>query len=141
MRTTKAPGIWWHAGRTIWSMEATLGYVAAAAVALWGVAHAIPARRVVAGFAPISPDNRRILLQEWLAEAFAMWGIGAVVVATTATVGAEGSVWVYRVTAGLLIALAVLTVMTGARTPGIWFKICPILLTGSAAMLLAASWL
>jgi hypothetical protein len=122
-------------------MEATLGYVAAAAVALWGVAHAIPTRSVVAGFAPISPDNRRVLLQEWLAEAFAMWGISAVIVATTATVGAEGSVWVYRVTAGLLISLAVLTVMTGARTPGIWFKLCPILLTGSAAMLLAASWL
>ena len=40
--------------------------------------------------------------------------------------------WIYRVVAGLLIALAVLTTLTGARTRVIWFKICPVLLTGSA---------
>ena len=38
-----------------------------------GVAHAIPTRQVLEGFEPISVDNRRIILQEWLAEAFTMW--------------------------------------------------------------------
>ena len=47
--------------------------------------------------------------------------------------------WVYRVAAGLLVALATLTALTGARTPVVWFKICPVLLAGSAALLLAAS--
>jgi hypothetical protein len=32
-----------------------------------------------------------------------------------------------------------LTALTGARTPVIWFKICPLLLGGSAVLLLAAS--
>jgi hypothetical protein len=50
-------------------------YVAASLVALWGVAHAIPTAQVVAGFAPITVDNRRVLTQEWLAEAFTMWGV------------------------------------------------------------------
>ena len=119
-----------------------LAYVAAGLVALWGVAHAIPTRQVIAGFEPIKPDNRRVLTQEWLAEAFTMWGLAAIVVAATLA-GSETSVaeWVYRAGAGLLIALAVLTAVTGARTAVIWFKICPVLLTTSAVLLLVASFL
>lgn len=41
--------------------------------------------------------------------------------------------------AALLLALALLTGLTGARTPVIWCKICPVLLTASAVLLLAAS--
>lgn len=51
-------------------MDEVLAYVAAGLVGLWGVAHAVPTRQVVAGFGPITVDNRRVLLQEWLAEAF-----------------------------------------------------------------------
>lgn len=117
-----------------------LAYIAAATVALWGVSHVMPTRQVVTGFGPITRDNRRVLAQEWLAEAFTMWGIAALIVAVTA---GEGNPImrdrVYQVLAGLLIALAALTAMTGARTPVIWFKICPVLLSGSAALLLIAS--
>jgi hypothetical protein len=45
---------------------------------------------------------------------------------------------VYRATAGLLVALCALT---SARTPLMWFKICPVVLAGAAGLLLAASWL
>src|SRR5512140_3870677 len=101
----------------IGDMAAILAYVAAAVVALWGVAHAVPTGRVLAGFAPISRANRRIVLQEWLAEAFTMWGVAAMVIAVTAAGGADPSsgVWVYRAAAGLLVALGALTVLTGAR--------------------------
>jgi hypothetical protein len=71
-----------------------------------------------------------------------MWGIAAMVIVATAVGGAAGSDvrgWVYRVAAGLLAALAALTALTGARTPVVWFKICPFVLTGSAALLVAAS--
>lgn len=121
-------------------MTAALAFVAAVLVALWGVAHAIPTRQVIAGFEPIEPDNRRILTQEWLAEAVTMWGIAAIVVAATIA-GSDTSVaaWVYRAGAALLIGLAVLTATTGGRTNVIWFKICPVLLTASAVLLVAAS--
>jgi hypothetical protein len=94
----------------------------------------------VAGFEPISANNRRVLVQEWLAEAVTMWGIAALVVVTT-LVGSETDVtaWVYRVAAALLVTLAILTALTGARTPVVWFKICPVLLTSSAVFLLIAS--
>ena len=122
-------------------MAAILAYLGAALVAAWGVAHAVPTRQVLASFEPITTDNRRIILQEWLAEAFTMWGIAAVVIAATAATGTAADIraWVYRAAAALLIALATLTALTGARTPVIWFKICPVLLSAAAVLLLAAS--
>lgn len=54
-------------------------------------------------------------------------------------VSAERHGWVYRTTAAALLVLAVLTGLTGARTAVVWFKICPALLTTSAAILLVAS--
>ena len=124
-------------------MAALLAYFAGAIVALWGVAHAVPTRQVLAGFEPVTTDNGRVVVQEWLAEAFTMWGVATMVIVVTAIGGTDTSarVWVYRVAAGLLIALGTLTALTGARTSVVWFKICPVLLGGSAAMLLAASWL
>ena len=122
-------------------MAITLASVAAVLVGLWGVAHAIPTRQVLVGFVPITQDNRRVVIQEWLAEALAMWGLAGIIVSVTIVGGAgsHASQWVYRVVAAVLVALAVLTGLTGARTPVIWFKICPVLLTLSAGLLLAAS--
>ena len=122
-------------------MDEILAYVAAGLVGLWGVSHAIPTRQVVAGFEPITRDNRLVITQEWLAEAFTMWSPAVAVVLTTAVEGADSdaTVWLYRVVAGLLVAIAALTALTGARTPVIWFKICPVLLSSSAALLVVAS--
>ncbi|HYB34475.1 MAG TPA: hypothetical protein VEF72_00835 [Mycobacterium sp.] len=117
-----------------------LAYIAAALIGAWGIAHAAPTKRLVAGFAPITVDNRRVLTQEWLAESFTMWGMATLVVAVTATAAdAPVTPVVYRSVAGLLVALAVLTALTGARTPIVWFKVCPVLLATSAALLLLAS--
>jgi hypothetical protein len=122
-------------------MSAVLAYLSAALITAWGTAHAIPTRQVLAGFSPIGPDNRRIIQQEWLAEAVTMWGLAAVIIAVTAAGGtnADARAWVYRAVSALLIALAALTALTGARTPVIWFKICPVVLAVTAVMLLIAS--
>ena len=122
-------------------MSAVLAYVAAVVVAAWGVAHVVPTRQVVAGFGPISADSRRVIVQEWLAEGFTMWGIAAMVIAATVAGGAAADVraWVYRVAAALLVALGVLTAVTGARTPVVWFKVCPVVMAGAAVLLLVAS--
>jgi len=95
---------------------------------------------VVAGFEPTTPDNHQVILQEWLAEALTMWGLAVLVIVVT-VVGGDGDVtsWVYRVVAGLLVALATLTALTGARTRVVWFKVCPVLLTSTAVLLLIAS--
>ena len=41
--------------------------------------------------------------------------------------------------AALLVALGVLTALTGARTRVVWFKICPVVMAVAAVLLLAAS--
>ena len=119
-----------------------LAYVAAAIVGLWGVAHVLPTARVVHGFGDTSHDNRLVIAQEWIAEAMTMWFIASVIVIVT-VLGSNHqalSAWVYRASAIMLIAVALLTATTGARTAVIFFKICPVLLSATAALLLAASW-
>jgi hypothetical protein len=120
-------------------MRDSLAYFAAALIGVWGVAHAVPTRQVVAGFQPTSQDNIRVITQEWLAEALTMWGLAGIIIAATAAGPATAATWVYRVGAALLVGIAALTALTGARTRIVWFKICPVVLTTSAALLLAAS--
>jgi hypothetical protein len=122
-------------------MAEVFALVAAALVGLWGVAHAIPTATVLKGFEPITADNRHVIKQEWLAEAFTMWGLAALLIGVTVVgpVDSGAVSWVYQAAAGLLVALAILTIFTGARTPVIWFKICPVLLLTSATLLITAS--
>ncbi|MGO9584086.1 MAG: hypothetical protein ACLP36_14925 [Acidimicrobiales bacterium] len=121
---------------------AVLAYVAASVVGLWGVAHILPTARVVHGFSDTSRDNRLVVAQEWVAEAMTMWFIAAVVVVATALGSSHQALadWIYRASAIMLLAVAVLTAATGARTAVIFFKICPALLSVTAALLLTASW-
>lgn len=60
------------------------------------------------------------------------------VIAATAAGGAVTDVraWVYRVAAALLVAVGVLA---GARTPVVWFKVCPVVMAVAAVLLLVAS--
>ena len=137
---TKGPGRAPPTTVIIKAMRVILAYAAASVIAMWGVAHLIPTRQVVAGFGAISTDNRRVITQEWLAEGIAMFGIAAFVIAATAANGSgEIQAWVYRIAALLLVAVGLLTALTGARTPVVWFKICPLVMAVSAALLLTAS--
>src|SRR5664280_1098310 len=78
-------------------MGEALAHVAAAITGSWGVAHAVPTSQVIAGFEPITVDNRRVMLQEWLVEAVTMGGIAALVIVVTAVGGdTDVTAWVYR---------------------------------------------
>lgn len=123
------------------STSSLLAYVAAVALIAWGSAHLAPTKMVADGFGDISTDNRRILVMEWIAEGVTHISIGILVILLTATEGPSdpASHLVYRLAAGILVILAALTAATGARTPIIWFRICPFVLTGAAALLLLAS--
>lgn len=121
-------------------MASVLAYLAAALIMGWGVAHAAPTRQVVAGFEPTTPDNKLVVTQEWLAESVAMWGLATLTITMTAVApGSRATDWAYRVIAVVLLALAALTGATGARTPVIWFKICTVVLTTGALLLVLAS--
>lgn len=120
-------------------MSDPLAFAAAGLVLLWGTAHVVPTRQVVGGFGEISQDNRLVLVMEWVTEALAMWLVAGLVVAFAVT-GAEAAArLVYRICAGFLVVLAAWTTGTGARTPVIWFKLCPAVLALTAGLLVAAS--
>jgi hypothetical protein len=44
------------------------GYLASGVLIGWGAAHLAPTRAVALSFGDITPDNRRILIMEWIAE-------------------------------------------------------------------------
>jgi hypothetical protein len=116
-------------------------YGGAIIVSLWGVAHLIPTNSVVVGFGSISLDNRRVLTMEWVAEGLTMLFVGALVAAVTLAAGAGDSVavLVYRLAAGLLSGIGVLTALTRARTRVGWFKACPLVMATVATLLLVGS--
>ena len=122
-------------------MSPVLAYVAAGVVALWGVAHVLPTARVVQSFNDTSHDNQLVITQEWIAEAMTMWFIATLVVIATAAGGSHQALtdWVDRASAMMLFAIAGLTASTGARTSVVFFKICPVLLSLTGALLITAS--
>ena len=124
-------------------MADVFALVAAGIVFLWGVSHVIPTRQVVAGFGDISEDNRRIITMEWVAEGLSFVFVAVLIVAVTwsgETLEAAEDL-VYRVSSGFLVAIGVWTAMTGARTGVIWFKACPVVMSISSGLLIAASFL
>jgi hypothetical protein len=97
-------------------------------ITLWGIAHLFPTRSVVNGFGSISLDNRRILTMEWVAEGLTLCFIGVLVLLVTWFAGPQNlvSVLVYRAAAWMLVVMAALTLVTGAKTSITPIKVCPL---------------
>ncbi len=113
-------------------------YTGAAMVIFWGIAHiVIPTRKIIDGFGPISDENRRILLMEWLMEGVLLIMIGVLVacVARLAPAADPTALVVYRVCAAALVVMAVISLFTGARTAILPMKLCPPIFLASAAMI------
>lgn len=105
---------------------------------VWGLAHIVPTRAVVAGFGPISVENRRILTMEWVAEGLTLIFLGVLAGILLVTLGPEdrGARLVFRTVAGMLLVMAGWTGLTGARTPIIPMKLCPVVKSLAAGCLL-----
>jgi hypothetical protein len=122
-------------------VQEALAYIAAGVVFLWGVSHIVPTRQVVAGFGEIGDDNRHIITMEWVAEGLSFMFVAVLIVAVTwsGSTPEAAEDLVYRVVVGFLLAIGAWTAMTGARTGVIWFKMCPVVMTLSSGLLVAAS--
>jgi hypothetical protein len=77
---------------------------------------------------------------EWVAEGITYIFLGGLAALVMIYGGAKNDVRaiVYVVSAAMLVVMAVWTQLTGARTPVVFFKICPFVLA-TAAILLVAS--
>jgi hypothetical protein len=105
---------------------------------LWGIAHLFPTASVVKGFGDISSDNRRILAMEWIIEGAALVFIGTVVLAA-ALIDAAAPVAraVFALSVLMLLALAAISLFTGFKVRFLPFKLCPVIFTASAVLILA----
>jgi hypothetical protein len=122
-------------------MDVVLVYAASIVIIVWGIAHIIPTRNVVAGFGALSADNRQIITMEWVAEGLALTFIGLLALSVTWSEGIEssGAAFVYRACAIMLVVMAGWTAMTGAKTSILPIKLCPFVKTGAALLLLVGS--
>jgi hypothetical protein len=115
-------------------------YAGAAAIFLWGAAHVTATRGVVAGFGELSPDNRRIITMEWVAEGLTLCFVGVLVFVARVFLGGAGRV-AYLASAAFLLVLAALSSFTGARTSVLPMKLCPYVKTAAAAAFVLGTFL
>ena len=116
-------------------------YTGSAVSIVWGIAHLAPTKPIVKGFGDISSDNRRIITMEWIAEGLTLIFIGLLVLLITARYDHSNavSIFVYRASAGMLVLMAALTALTGARTKIIPIKICPFVKLSAAVLFILGS--
>jgi hypothetical protein len=122
-------------------MNEALIYIGAGIIILWGIAHIIPTKSIVKGFGEISADNKKILAMETIAEGLTLIFLGVLPILVT-TLGDSQSKTadiVYISSAVMLLVMAVLTLFTGARTPTVWYKICPAVKTVVAVLFILGS--
>jgi hypothetical protein len=111
-------------------------YVGSIIIILWGIAHILPMKSVVRSFGPISRESKRIITMEWIVEGLTLCFIGILVFLITILGGCRNSisVIVYRSSAIMLFIMAILTLLTGARTSIIAIRFCPLVKTAVAVM-------
>jgi hypothetical protein len=111
-------------------------YIGSVIIILWGIAHLIPTKAIVKGFGEISGDNKKVLTMEIIAEGLTLIFLGLIPLLATFLAGPKEktSQLILFSFAGMLIAMAILTALTGARTPTIWYKLCPVVKTVTAVL-------
>jgi hypothetical protein len=117
-------------------------YLGAALTALWGISHFIPTRSIVKGFGDISADNQNIITMEWIVEGVALFFIG-VLVAVVTIIEPTNSVSkaVYLLSAIGLLVLALVSVFTGFKIRYLPFRLCPVIFTLSAVLIVVGGFL
>jgi hypothetical protein len=117
-------------------MSQVLLYLGAILPGIWGISHLIPTKNVVAGFGDISEDNRNIITMEWIVEGVSLIFIGTLVAVLT-YIGPIGELSraAYTVVVAGLLALAIVSLFTGFKVKFLPFRLCPFILTISAALI------
>ena len=108
----------------------------AAITIIWGVAHLFPTKSVVKGFGDITTDNKNIIAMEWIVEGVSLIFIGIIVLGVAFIDSYSNvTVFIYLSSASILIVLAIVSLFTGFRVNFLPFKLCPVLFTTSAILI------
>lgn len=109
----------------------------AVAVAFWGGMHIAKTGPVVAGFEPLTDDNRYVLRMEWLVEGVALIFTAILVASATLFLDPEsaGSRLIYGVSVGFLLTMASVSLFTGARASLLPYKLCAPIFASAAVLI------
>lgn len=121
-------------------MGDTLLFIASFFTFGWGVAHLFPTKNVVKDFGDISTDNKNIITMEWINEGATLIFLG-ILTAVVTFFGSENqlAVIVYFSIALFLLVLAIISLFTGFKVNFLPFKLCPVIFTVSAILIIAGS--
>ena len=104
---------------------------------LWGIAHLFPTAGVVRDFGDISSDNKLIITMEWIIEGLTLIFLGVLVIIVTKTdTESKLAKYVYILIVGMLFSLAILSLFTGFGVAFLPFKLCPIIFSVSAILII-----
>ena len=118
-------------------MKKIIIYISGTLTLLWGIAHLFPTASVVKDFGDISYDNRLIITMEWIIEGLTLIFIGILTIAITRTESeSKLAKNVYILITGMLFSLVILSVFTGFRVDFIPFKLCPVIFSTSAILII-----
>ena len=118
-------------------LNQVLIYSGSAFILFWGVAHLFPTRSIVSGFGEISVDNKRIIIMEWIIEGIALIFIGTINSAVTAIDHTSSiSLLIYLISGFVLIVLALVSFLTGFKISFLPFKLCALIFTASAVLII-----
>jgi hypothetical protein len=118
-------------------MKKTMLYIAGVVPLFWGIAHLFPTASVVKGFGNITFDNQLIITMEWIIEGVSLIFIGLLTIITTKTeTDSKLAKNIYWLTVIMLFVLAIVSLFTGFRVNFIPFKLCPIIFSTSAILII-----
>ena len=118
-------------------MKKTLLYIGGALTLLWGISHILPTAIVVKDFGNISFDNKMIITMEWITEGMTLIFLGILTaIVTSVDNQSRLSKIIYISIAGMLFALSILSLFTGFKVNSLPFKLCPVIFSTSAILIL-----
>jgi hypothetical protein len=116
-------------------------FAGAILIIFWGIGHIVPTKSIIEGFGRLDDDNHLIIKMSWVAEGLAMVFIGLLVMVITIFHGSGDVVarTVFLSCAAMLFAMAAWTAMTGSRTSALPMKLCPVIKSITAVLLIVGS--
>ena len=118
-------------------MKIALLYIAGTITLAWGIAHLFGTTGVIKGFGDISSDNRLIITMEWIVEGLTLIFLGLLTIIVTSTdTTSKLSGKVLMAISAMLISMAVLSLFTGFGVNFLPFKLCPVIFSLSAMLII-----
>ena len=116
-------------------------YAGSVLLLFWGIAHLFPTKNVVEGFGDISLDSQRIITMEWIIEGVSLIFIGLLVASVTyVDYTSLVSKTVYRFSFLMLVALTIISMMTGFKINFVPYKLCPAIFITSAILIILGAY-